>query len=614
MDGLEIRHSLHNEEFIRRSIKRQSRRVMRGAAMVEDEFVPTVGEIEEGIRQSLANPNAQEYGAEIPEEESTESCWEGFKKEITNPKWRILIFICMLTFGKQYIYDFPSSFGVGDGHTIQHRFNDHGKDYDNTMNQALYSVYSYPNTVLALVGGILIDRVLGLRKSVILFSCLITGGTLLFWLGVQLVEYPVMIAGRFIIGLGGESMTVAKTAFIARWFAGGKGMSLACSMTIALTRVAASLNFVVSPAVARSGGPDGACLVGVGVCGLATLGTVCLVICDIYFEKKGHVKVQQMGNGLVSEPLSARMLTMVKQIIKLPLQFWLICGACVCIYGADYPFIGYAKNFFEVKWDFESEQAGLALSLYQIASAVFSPLGGMMIDKVGHHAFIMVGCALAFSSMHVLMASTFFSPFAVVIIMGFVFSLVVPSLWPTIPCVVEPSLVAVGFGIMMSIQNIGMATIPLVVGTVLDAYPLPASNVTGVVKGKSSSAEGYQIVEWMMMGVGVLGAAFAVSLILVDRCRTRVLTVSPAKRIKALADMDAEREQEEEAEEARKRAIEEAADAMSGAGLSPDAIQQINSKWEDEQVRSTRRLPATYPADSTEQQGSEKEPLLGGPA
>eukprot|EP00658_Telonema_sp_P-2_P005475 TRINITY_DN12043_c0_g1_i3.p1 TRINITY_DN12043_c0_g1~~TRINITY_DN12043_c0_g1_i3.p1 ORF type:complete len:175 (+),score=29.42 TRINITY_DN12043_c0_g1_i3:185-709(+) len=159
-----------------------------------------------------------------------------------------------------------------------------------------------------------------------IFTFLITGGSLLFWLGVQLVEYPVMIAGRFMIGLGGESMTVAKTAFIARWFAGGKGMAFACSLTIAFTRIAASMNFVVSPAVANAGyGAEGSCLVGVGVCGMATLGTVCLVICDIYFEKKGYVKVQQMGKH--TDTIGARLLTMAKQVIQLPLQFWLICGA-----------------------------------------------------------------------------------------------------------------------------------------------------------------------------------------------------------------------------------------------------------------------------------------------
>ena len=603
MDGDEVRHSLHNEEFVRRSIKRQTNRVLRGASVVEDEFVPTVDEIGEGIRASVANGGVVPHEADtIP----TGSRWEEFIAEIRLPKWRILGFICMLTFGKQYVFDFPSSFGVGLGNTIQHHFNEEGKDYDNTMNQALYSVYSYPNTVLALVGGILIDRVLGLRKSVLLFSCLISGGTFFFWLGVHLTQYPIMVLGRFLVGLGGESMTVAKTAFLARWFAGGKGMSFACSMTIALTRIAASMNFVVSPAVARSGyGASGACLVGVAICAFATLSTVLLVVCDLYFEKKGYVKVRSLGG--TGEGLCSRLLTMLKQMIKLPVQFWLICGSCVCIYAADYPFIGFAKTFFEQKWGFSSAKAGLCLSIYQIALAVFSPVGGAVIDKIGRHVFVMLFCAFSFVTLHVLMATTYITPFAVVIILGAVFALVVPALWPTIPAVVDPTLVAVGFGIMTSIQNIGMASVPLVVGVLLDANPVIVYPVNGTTlppsddDGKTATTIGYNEVEWMMAGFSLMGVCLTVMLAISDRMKTGVLTVSPALRVERLAQIDEAREQVEKEEERRSQKAQE-----EPSPISVDDLNKINKQWD----REHRKLLQKGGADTDSSAASERSMLL----
>lgn len=594
MDGDEVRHSLHNEEFVRRSIKRQTNRLLRGAVVNESEIVPTVDEIDEGIRTSVANG-----GVLNPDEANDVSFCSMIRSEIVLPKWRVLGFICMLTFGKQYVFDFPSSFGVGLENTIQQHFSESGKTYDNTMNQALYSVYSYPNTVLALVGGILIDCVLGLRKSVLLFSCFITGGAFFFWLGVHLTQYPIMVLGRFMIGLGGESMTVAKTAFLARWFAGGRGMSFACSMTIALTRVAASMNFGISPAVASNGyGASGACLVGVGICAFSTATTILLVISDMYFEKKGHVKVRTMGNAEVG--ICTRLLTMLKQVKKLPLQFWLICGSCVCIYSADYPFVGFAKAFFEHKWGFSSTKAGLCLSLYQIALAVSSPIGGITIDKIGRHAFVILFCACSFVTLHLLMATTFITPFAVVIVLGAVFALMVPALWPTLPAVVDPSLVAVGFGIMTSIQNIGMASVPLVIGAMLDANGVPLSKLptnettyspTGGDDGdadENATVAGYNKVEWMIASIAFLGVCLTILLIITDRMRTSVLTVSPSVRTAKLAEIDAARERAEKAEEEQQRK-EEAQDDESTATISIQDLRTIDKQWNTEHQRLLAR-------------------------
>lgn len=40
----------------------------------------------------------------------------------------------------------------------------------------LYSLYSWPNVILSLIGGVLIDRVFGVRIGTVLFSALVTLG------------------------------------------------------------------------------------------------------------------------------------------------------------------------------------------------------------------------------------------------------------------------------------------------------------------------------------------------------------------------------------------------------------------------------------------------------
>lgn len=92
----------------------------------------------------------------------------------------------------------------------------------NTQFGFLQSVYSWPNTVLPLFGGVLIDRI-GIRKSMLMFFSLVFAGQFVYSLGLGAGSFGITIAGRGIFGLGGESMNVAILALIAMWFRGKVG-------------------------------------------------------------------------------------------------------------------------------------------------------------------------------------------------------------------------------------------------------------------------------------------------------------------------------------------------------------------------------------------------------
>ena len=477
------------------------------------------------------------------------SMWSVLKAEVVHPKWRMLFFICMLYFGKQFIYDFPSSFGMGEGATIESRFSASDVEYNNRMNQALYSIYAYPNMILALAGGILIDKILGIRKSVVLFSTLITVGALIFWIGVQTVQYPVMVLGRFVLGLGGEAIAVAKTAFIARWFYGGRGMSFAYGVTITGIRLGSSLNFLISPTVASSQGVDIACLVGVAFCAFSTVCTLILVVMDRHYEKTGFLPAP--AASLANKPaanltICQQMRLMPRQIRGLSLQYWLLVGVCLCLYGSDLPFIGFAKNYFQVKWGLSSTDAGLAMSVYQLVSAFASPFTGALIDKIGRNAIVLLISCTLFTMTHVILAWSMLAPIVIMVMQGVFFSLMIPSLWPAVPVVVDAKLVAVGFGLMMSIQNVGIATIPLLVGSILDAHTLASNSTltnTSALRSSQPDAtpEGYFKVEVLMLGIGAVGCLLALVLLCYDLKRSRLLAVSPDERRQRLREMDEER-------------------------------------------------------------------------
>jgi MFS family permease len=165
--------------------------------------------------------------------------------------------------------------------------------YTKSMNLALYSVYSWPNTVLALFGGLLIDRYLGIRAAALLFCTCVLVGQTIFALAVQFKTYPLAVVGRFIYGLGGETLTVAQTAWTVRWFEGPQ-LALAIGIVFAFTRIGSATNFAVTPQLANLGVPTSIWF-GTGMCALS------MVFCLIAFSLDRYTLV--LLAPLTSNPL-----------------------------------------------------------------------------------------------------------------------------------------------------------------------------------------------------------------------------------------------------------------------------------------------------------------------
>ena len=77
------------------------------------------------------------------------------------------VFDILLYPGSYYCYDNPAALQ----RTITTVM-----DVDNTYYNLLYSLYSWPNVILSLIGGVLIDRWLGVRIGTVVFSSLVCLG------------------------------------------------------------------------------------------------------------------------------------------------------------------------------------------------------------------------------------------------------------------------------------------------------------------------------------------------------------------------------------------------------------------------------------------------------
>ena len=89
----------------------------------------------------------------------------------------------------------------------------------------------------------------------ILFLSLIVLGQAIVYLGSAREELKMMVLGRFVFGLGGESIGITSSIILVKWFA-GKELSLANALNLSILRSATVFNSFLSPRIAEHYGMD----------------------------------------------------------------------------------------------------------------------------------------------------------------------------------------------------------------------------------------------------------------------------------------------------------------------------------------------------------------------
>jgi MFS family permease len=111
-----------------------------------------------------------------------------------------------------------------------------------------------------------------------------------------------------------------------------------------------------------------------------------------------------------------------------------------------------------------TEKAGFYMSIPYFFTVALTFHLGLLVDKTGWRTeMITLGSCLLVVA-HVLLAFPHSSPPVVPLVgQGLGYTICVAALWPSVPFTVSEGSVGTAFGIMMGVQNIGLALIPLVV-------------------------------------------------------------------------------------------------------------------------------------------------------
>ncbi len=417
-------------------------------------------------------------------------------------RYTVLLFVGLLPFGSYFAYDSIGALAT----TLMKAWHT-----DQSGVGSLYTWYSIAPILFVAPAGLMIDRI-GTRLASLILSALVVLGACIVALAPTVT---IAAVGRFIFGAGSESLIVAQSAILARWFR-GKELALSFGVTLTIMRLGTLFSFNGISSVADRFGVGPALWVAAGLCLVSLLCNLVYFAMDRRGEKALGLAEAGAGDKIA-----------FADVKKFGRSYWYAVALCATFYSAIFPFTALSTDFFHEKyglpltvasghaegalqsvWYFLRHTFGTAggtTSIIIAASMVFAPFAGGLVDRIGRRASLMALGALLMIPSHLVLGFSMVPPYLPMILLGASFVLVPAAIWPSVPLVVEKNVTGTAFGVMTMIQNAGLALFPWVNGKLRVA------------------TDGWQASAVMFASLGVVGFVFALRLLKADRRHTGVL-------------------------------------------------------------------------------------------
>lgn len=387
-------------------------------------------------------------------------------------RWVVLLLLGLTLSVNYYFYDAFSSLKS----LLTQEF-----DFTNTQYGLFVSFYSVPNTFLlmAVLGGMILDR-LGIRRTGFMFVFFMAFGAVLTAYGAsdfyradgpgfQMMssilpqyspELKMMLAGRFFYGLGAETSIVVISKILVKWFK-GKDLALAFGLKVAFGRMGTFFALRLSPTLAQDGShlTTAIWFAAILVC-MGFLVFLIYMLMDLKVDRETEQSVSQVK----PEKFVIRDLL---GILKIRAYIFILL-LCVAFYSAVFPFVAFAPDFFYHKFGISLLESGKITSLLPLGTMLFTPLFGFLIDRKGRSATAMIIGASTLLFVHLIFALTSLQPHFFMILLGVAFSLVPAAMWPSMVKLVKEKEIGTAYGLMYSVQNLGLWGVPILAGVVLD--------------------------------------------------------------------------------------------------------------------------------------------------
>ena len=389
-------------------------------------------------------------------------------------RWTVLIFVSLAMFGNYYIYD--SIAPIADMLKSELGFSD-------VNIGSLNSIYSFAAVFILIISGPIIDR-LGVKISIMIFAIICSVAALITALSSDLY---VMLGSRLLLGIGAEPLIVAITTALAKWFK-GKELGFAFGINLTIARLG-SFTADWSPTWGSSfynswNEPLYVAFI---------IGLTCVVGGVIYWIMESFAeKRYTLGEAGETDKF------VFADLFKFDKSFWYIVILCVTFYSAVFPFRTFAIKFYQEAHGATRELAGQLNSALIFASMIATPLFGLLADKIGKRATMMMIGSVLILPVYLMLVYSGITLYVPIIMLGVAFSLIPAIMWPSVAYLVQQNRLGTAYSIMTLIQQIGVFAFNYLLGWSNDISGASAENPGGYAMGM-----------WILSILGIVGFIFA---------------------------------------------------------------------------------------------------------
>jgi Na+/melibiose symporter-like transporter len=296
-----------------------------------------------------------------------------------------------------------------------------------------------------------------------------------------------MVLGRFLFGVGGETLFVALLTGVGRWLIGpqlGVAMAIFFSVARVGSYVADLSPRLFSGLYQQSWQPP--LLLSAAVAGVSFLAAL------------GYAAIERQR---LVEPRSPSLASSARLALVNPGRFvWGLLVLAMLFYAIVFPFRStFAIEYFQGAKGLSLQEAGVTNSWVFFAAIFASPVCGWLSDRTRHKTQLLtVGMVSLAASFYILVATNW-PLWASTLLVGLSYSLVPAVIWPAVSESVSELNLGATLGLMTVLQNIGMATVNFVVGWLNDQAGAGRDNPAG-----------YAPMMWFFGALSLMGATLGV--------------------------------------------------------------------------------------------------------
>jgi len=364
----------------------------------------------------------------------------------------------LVMLGNYYVYDSIAPVAEQLSHDL---------GYSDTQIGSLNAIYSLPNILLVLVGGVLVDR-FSARAMVLGTTALCLVGAVLTAVGMH---FPVMVTGRLLFGIGSETLSVAITVALAQWFT-GRYFALLFALNLSLARLGSYLadrsTTFASDLYAQGWQPP--------LWLAAAFAVVSFVGAIVYF----YVDRREAPRGTLALPPPPERFDW-RHLLSFRMEYWLLVAVCVTFYSVIFPFRStFAIKYLQEALGFTQQAAGTLNGNVFLAAVFATPAFGFLLDRFGRNTVMLAaGSMLLPLSFLVLGVMSGSGAGLSTALLGVSFSFLPAVLWPTVVRYSPPEHLGTAYGLMTALQNLGLTAANVAAGYINDVNHASAANPGG---------------------------------------------------------------------------------------------------------------------------------------